>query len=562
MDNISKQVLVKLIEKHQKGKHEEAYLGYQELLLEHPNSHEIHHILGIYHAQSAQHDQAYHHLTTAHSLNPNDPRIEEALATLEKQAGNLKQSLKRLQRITRSHPQQITAHINLAAGFIKNQEHDKANKILDNLINQDLKIANIYYHKALIDLHNNNSNDALIWLEKTLSLEPNHLPAIKQMAKTLHHLKKHALAKTHYQNALGLNPTDAEFKHFAAVNLLALEEQESALILLLEAYALNPSMQDINHNLASIYLTQGEFKNAVHHWLREHEIAPTTDTLYNIGVSYQYLNRLDDARSYLQEALKQDPRHLGALINLGANALQCFDHPLAIGYYQRAIALSPSDQSILHVLNALQGKQQDKTPTDYTQGLFDQYANHYDDHLMKVLNYQVPNLMLRMINEYTQRQKLNILDAGCGTGLMGEVLKPLSAHLTGVDLSARMIAKAQEKGIYDCLIQGNITDVNNGPYDAIILADVMPYIGNPTDLFEWAFHQLKDNGLLCFSFELSEEPKWHLQKTARFSHNSDFMVNTLILKQFQIQELLPCKLRKQLGESLSGMMIAATKLSC
>jgi predicted TPR repeat methyltransferase/lipoprotein NlpI len=561
MDKLAQQTLMKLIEKHQAGDYESAFLGYQDLLSQHPDSHEIHHILGIYHAQSNQHELAHHHLQTAHTLKPNDIRIEQALATLEKQMGHLKTSIKRLKKITQSHPEQIIAHINLASGLIKNNEHSKADEILNQLLIDDPKIANIYYHKSLIDLHHENNEEALVWLEKTLSLEPEHLLAIKQIAKTLHLLGKNDLAKPYYKTALDQDPNDAELKHCAGVNLLALDDQEAALLYLLEAYALDPKLEDINHNLAAVYLTQGQFKNAVHHWLREHHKSPTTDTFYNIGVSYQYLNRLEDARNYLQEALKRDPSHLGALINLGANALQCFDHPLAINYYQRALTLSPNDQSIIHVLNALQGKQQHQTPTEYTQGLFDQYANHYDEHLTKVLNYQVPTLMLRMINEHTRREKLKILDAGCGTGLMGEVLQPFASHLVGVDLSAKMIDKAREKDIYNKLIQGNITDVQEASFDAIILADVMPYIGDPNELFHWAASQLTANGLLCLSFEDSEEPKWHLQKTARFCHNSDDISDLLVKNHFEIQEILPCKLRKQLGKSLSGKIIAATKKS-
>ena len=561
MDKFAQQTFIKLVEKHQNGEYEAAFLGYQDLLLQYPNSHEVHHILGIYHAQSDQLEQALHHLQTAHHLKPDDIRIEQALATLEKQMGNLSQSIKRLLKITQSHPNQVTSHINLAASFIKNNEQKKADLILDKLLEQDPKIANIYFHKALIDLHHNSNGSAVVWLEKTLELEPDHLPAIKQMAKTLHLMGQNHSAKPHYEKALRYDPNDAELKHYSGVNLLALDDQDTALLHMLEAYALDPSLEDINHNLAAIYLTQGQFKSAVYHWLREHQKSPTADTFYNIGVSYQYLNRLDDARHYLQETLKIDCEHLGALINLGANALQCFDHPLAIGYYQRALKQSPNDQSILHVLNALQGNQQNQTPSEYIQGLFDQYANHYDDHLIKVLDYQVPTLMLRMINEYTGREKLNILDAGCGTGLMGERLKPFTSHLVGIDLSEKMIEKAREKHIYDALIHGNITDIQNEAFDVIILADVMPYVGDPSDLFQWAFSQLKSHGLLCLSFENSEEPNWHLQKTARFCHNSAFVTQRLVRHHFQIQETLSCKLRKQLGVSLSGQIIAATKLS-
>jgi predicted TPR repeat methyltransferase len=44
---------------------------------------------------------------------------------------------------------------------------------------------------------------------------------------------------------------------------------------------------------------------------------------------------------------------------------------------------------------------------------------------------------------------LCVLDAGCGTGLYGPLLKWLGARLVGVDLSAGMLAEALKRKAYD-----------------------------------------------------------------------------------------------------------------
>ena len=42
------------------------------------------------------------------------------------------------------------------------------------------------------------------------------------------------------------------------------------------------------------------------------------------------------------------------------------------------------------------------------------------------------------------------VDLGCGTGLMGPLLRPhVSSYLEGVDLSVGMVDKARERGCYD-----------------------------------------------------------------------------------------------------------------
>lgn len=48
------------------------------------------------------------------------------------------------------------------------------------------------------------------------------------------------------------------------------------------------------------------------------------------------------------------------------------------------------------------------------------------------------------------------IDLGCGTGLMGPLLRPHVGHLAGVDLSAGMVDKARQRGCYDELAVGEL----------------------------------------------------------------------------------------------------------
>ena len=54
---------------------------------------------------------------------------------------------------------------------------------------------------------------------------------------------------------------------------------------------------------------------------------------------------------------------------------------------------------------------------------------------------------------------LAVLDAGCGTGLVGVLLKEAGiSSLTGIDYSPGMLAEAERKGVYDTL---HTIDMNN-----------------------------------------------------------------------------------------------------
>ena len=95
-------------------------------------------------------------------------------------------------------------------------------------------------------------------------------------------------------------------------------------------------------------------------------------------------------------------------------------------------------------------------PQAYVARLFDDYAPRFDKHLIKNLGYRAPALIADALSAIAPgRRFASALDLGCGTGLMGEALRERVDHLTGVDLSAAMIAKARERGIYDRLAVGD-----------------------------------------------------------------------------------------------------------
>lgn len=69
----------------------------------------------------------------------------------------------------------------------------------------------------------------------------------------------------------------------------------------------------------------------------------------------------------------------------------------------------------------------------------------------------------------------------------------MAAFLVGVDISRKMVSKAAERGIYDRVITGDmtqtLTEFASDPVDLIISADVLVYYGRLDYLFQ-ARHSL------------------------------------------------------------------------
>jgi SAM-dependent methyltransferase len=94
------------------------------------------------------------------------------------------------------------------------------------------------------------------------------------------------------------------------------------------------------------------------------------------------------------------------------------------------------------------------------------------------------------------------MDVGCGTGLVGEWLKPRIGHLDGVDFSQPMLDQAQARGVYDDLILGDgMAELGRRParYDLVFCNFCLHYTADLNDFFRAAAGALKAGGGLALT---------------------------------------------------------------
>ena len=100
-------------------------------------------------------------------------------------------------------------------------------------------------------------------------------------------------------------------------------------------------------------------------------------------------------------------------------------------------------------------------------------------------------LVAGAFKEHGVRANPDILDIGCGTGLVGALVRPLTGagRLDGVDISPAMLEKARDKAIYDRLDQADIVTFlseHADGYDAILGAAALIHFGNLDAVFQAA----------------------------------------------------------------------------
>jgi predicted TPR repeat methyltransferase len=110
---------------------------------------------------------------------------------------------------------------------------------------------------------------------------------------------------------------------------------------------------------------------------------------------------------------------------------------------------------------------------------------------------------------------------------MGEALRGRADRLAGVDLSAAMIAKARERGLYDRLVIGDAVAMlgrePSGVFDLIVAADALVYTGDLAPLFAAVATALTADRLFAFSVETCEGDGFKLEPAMRFAHSRSYV---------------------------------------
>src|SRR5690606_30767801 len=113
--------------------------------------------------------------------------------------------------------------------------------------------------------------------------------------------------------------------------------------------------------------------------------------------------------------------------------------------------------------------------TQEVAALYDRWADTYDAD-MAAAGYRHPSICLALLARHLPRGAAPLLDAGAGTGLIGEWLSIMGyPHVEGLDISEGMLARAAAKGVYaglHCAALGETLPFADGHFAGIVSAGV------------------------------------------------------------------------------------------
>lgn len=135
---------------------------------------------------------------------------------------------------------------------------------------------------------------------------------------------------------------------------------------------------------------------------------------------------------------------------------------------------------------------------------YDEWACEYDRDLREEFHWIAPRTTVALFSKYVARSA-KILDAGVGTGLVGECLIDAGYDdLHGIDLSVGMLDVARDKGFYRELRQmtlGEPLDFADDTFDAVISVGVFTTGHAPAHAFDELIRITRGGGYIFFSLK-------------------------------------------------------------
>jgi predicted TPR repeat methyltransferase len=377
-----------------------------------------------------------------------------------------------------------------------------------------------------------------------------------------------AQAESIYIELLRRSPNDADALHYLGVLRMSQGNRADAVELVKQSLDLAPGNAHAWNSLGNMLVKCQESRAALVAYGKATAIQPgQAEFWFNLANLHVTLTQLNEAVSCFQRVVALQPKFPGAYENLALLLDKENRHAERLETLRAWRAADPGNPVPEHMLAAAAGGPVPERASDqFVAQHFDQFADHFDASLER-LQYATPPLISDVLALAipANNRGSEVLDIGCGTGLLGALLRHGARRLVGVDLSKRMLEKARARRVYDELHEAELVAylrAHPAAYDVVTCADTFVYFGVLEEAFQASASALRPGGFLAFSVEA--EPagaagSYRLNRHGRYSHRADYVRACLAAAQLQVVEFRDAVLRKEAGGDVHGYVVLARK---
>lgn len=586
------------VQLHQSGKLDEAEAAYRQLLDISPENTDLLYLLGMIAVQKGAYEAGINYLYQAVKLSPDSIAYHFTLAHALQEAGHPKEAMERYKSVLQMDPSLPETYNNMGIISRRQGETTEAVSYFKQALEKNASFAPAYVNLALIERDEGDFDQAVAHLDKAISIAPDDAEAYAQKAATLRLTHKAEEAIELYQKALEIEQDNPVYWNGLGISYEQTGENEKALEAYDRALSIDARYADVYNNRANIYAKIGKHWPAEDDFKTAIKIDPKFVEAYNnLGALLYEHERYEEALECYRKAFIINPKQAETSNNLAMAVRAAGNLEEAIGLYFNALVLNPLIETVHHNLAQalydlyVHEKQPDnakklaqkwlesypdnpiarhlndafseetisRATSAYIKNHFDSFSETFEKTLQNI-SYRVPELIKNELEGYSSN--LRILDAGCGTGICAEILKPYAATLIGVDLSEKMIEKARQKKLYDELVPADLIFYLNekkSAFDLCVLADVACYFGDLTELFAEVYASLTPKGRMLCTLEETTKKEYLLQPSGRFAHKRSYVETLLKKTGFHSWKVTNEVLRLEDDVPVNGFFITALK---
>ncbi len=341
-------------------------------------------------------------------------------------------------------------------------------------------------------------------------------------------------------------------------------DNEAAMRSCREAIRLREDHADAHFNLGVCLLSAEKPAEAITALKRADELKPgNVHTYLQLAYASNKADQIEDACTYYYKAIEVDASQSMAYENLGVMLYARGHIDEAAEIYRRWLDVEPDNPKASHMYSACnESKPPPRASDEYVVSVFNQFAASYDEKLA-LLSYQGPQIVATAVSEIVAPgDPVGILDAGCGTGLCGPLLRPFASTLDGVDLSDGMVEKARALQVYDELVVAELVAfmrTRSAAYDVVVSADTLNYFGDLVDPIAATETCLRPGGWLVFTLEAHAgcTEDYSLNAHGRYSHSQDYIESVLTPHGYDVASIAHVELRVENKVPVDGLLITA-----
>lgn len=467
---------------------------------------------------------------------PLHPDANHNIGVIALQVGKPKLGLPYLKEALNSSPIKRQYWVSYIKGLLANGELVEAEKVLQlskkkgfsglefnelfERTRNEIKLNEHSILPALAFWNEGNAKEAIAWLINFLKQYPENEQALTQLGEFLRH-QVGRLDESLLMLERSLKVRKDKYITWLSYGsaLLQAKRKIEAKNAFCECLKINPNSYQAANDLAILLIEEGNINEAIILFDKAAQFSPNNPLVHmHLARALSTVKRFVESEAAARRALQVD-----------------LDNSSGAIMFLAALGVEPIP---------------DRVPDGLLHALYDARAFTWDAGTQRGgLSYEGANLVSRALIEIKPPVLLDILDLGCGTGLVGILLRSHAQCLDGVDLSEPMLNKAREKDIYDSLFCEDMIAFllkQHKKYDVVVSAATLIHFADLRSAFELISRSLRSKGVFIFTVFPNEKNHEeyavdHTEGMAQggcYVHGKDYISRLALEVGFKVEKIV------------------------